>query len=307
MSTMVTGIPKVFRQRYASLVDDPEAFFSCLGSMQPRSFRVNTLKSGRKHVVERFEGYGFEIKQVPWYRDAFVSAEPDVGSTLEHFTGEIYMQELVSMLPPVVLRKDLMKAKNVLDGCAAPGSKATQMAAIMGNMGLIVANDVSYSRIKALKFNQEKTGAANMVITNLDLRNFPQHNFDIVLLDAPCSAEGTIRKSCGISEMWSERHIKKLSSLQKQLIVKAFDLMSPGGLMVYSTCTFAPEENESVVNHLVEKRPARLEEIDVPGFRLSDPLQEWRGETFSEKIKNCIRVWPHHNNTGGFFMARVGK
>jgi NOL1/NOP2/sun family putative RNA methylase len=300
-------IPKRFKERYAALVDDEDAFFSCLESLQPRSFRVNTLKSTRERVIERFKGYGIPLKHVPWYRDAFISEEFDVGATFEHFTGEIYVQELVSMLPPLLVEKELQDAKAVLDGCAAPGSKTTQLAAMMGNRGLIVANDISYSRIKALKFNQEKTGAVNTVITNIDMRNFPRAQFDVVILDAPCSAEGTMRKSYGVSSLWSERHIRSLARMQKQLITKGFDLLSPGGVMVYSTCTFAPEENEAVVHHLLEERDAEMQGISIPGLRLSKTVEEWEGQAFRPEVKEAVRIWPHHNDTGGFFLAKVGK
>ncbi|MBU0533121.1 RsmB/NOP family class I SAM-dependent RNA methyltransferase [Candidatus Micrarchaeota archaeon] len=297
----------LFKERYSELVDDAEAFFSCLDSLQPRSFRVNRLKSTPEHIKERFSEYGISLEQVQWYEDAFISSEPEVGATFEHFTGEVYIQELVSMLPPVVIRKELEKARFVLDACAAPGSKTTQLAAIMQNRGLIVANDISYNRIRALKFNQEKAGAANVVITNRDLRNFPKNQFEIIILDAPCSSEGTIRKNFGIPSLWSEKHINNLARMQKQLILKAFDLLSPGGTMVYSTCTFAPEENEAVLHHLLENRPAKLEKILIPHLKLSQTVAEWRGTEFNSEVKNAIRIWPHHNNTGGFFLAKVKK
>jgi len=304
---MSDEIPKVFKERYAGLVDDEEAFLACLNTLQPRGFRVNTLKASPAMIKERFSDYGISLQEVPWYKDAFISDEPDVGATFEHFTGEIYMQELASMLPPIAVQKELEKAKYVLDGCAAPGSKTTQMAAMMENKGLIVANDSSYSRIRALKFNQEKTGAINTVITNKDLRNFPKMQFDIVVLDVPCSSEGTIRKSYGVFSLWSEKHIKTISDLQKQLITKGFDLVAPGGTLIYSTCTFAPEENEAVVHHLLQERPAKMEKIDIPHLKISPPVDEWKNDVFSPEVKNAARIWPHHNNTGGFFLAKVGK
>jgi NOL1/NOP2/sun family putative RNA methylase len=304
---MPEGIPKVFRERYADLVDDKEAFFSCLDEFMPRSFRVNTLKADRDRIKRRFEGYGIPIKQSPWYEDAFISEEFDVGATFEHFTGEIYIQELVSMLPPLLVKEELKKVRAVLDGCAAPGSKTTQMAAVMENKGLIVANDISYSRIKALKFNLEKAGAINTVITNRDLRSFPKSEYDVILLDASCSSEGTIRKNYSIFKLWSEKHIHSLARMQKQLIVKAFDMLKPGGTMVYSTCTFAPEENEAVLDHLLKERPALLKSFTIKGLRLSPPLEEWKGKFFHDEVGKAVRVWPHHNDTGGFFLAKVTK
>ncbi len=301
-------LPERFRERYLPVVDDPDAFVACLDRLTPRSFRVNTLKADAREVRERFEGYGIGIRQAPWYAEAFISDVPEISGTLEHFLGSIYMQELASMLPPLIVRDELRAASLVLDGCAAPGSKTTQMAAIMQNRGAIVANDIDYSRIRALKFNLEKTGTLNAIITNQNLLHFPQLQFDVVLLDAPCSGEGTIRKSGSALTGWSEKLIVGHSGMQKQLVLKAFDLLKPGGVMVYSTCTFAPEENEEVVDTLLRERAdAKPEAVSVPGMRLSPAILEWRGRAFSEGVGMAARVWPHHNDTDGFFLAKVRK
>jgi NOL1/NOP2/sun family putative RNA methylase len=302
------SIPESFKQRYCPLVDDPGLFLASLGRMLPKSFRVNTLKAEIEEVKERFAQYGIWVSQTPWYTEAFVSDNLDVGSTLEHFTGAIYMQELVSMLPPLLVREELEGARFVLDGCAAPGSKTTQLAALMDNRGTIVANDVAYGRIRALKFNLEKTGTLNAVITNRDLRSFPDMQFDVIILDVPCSAEGTVRKSWDVFSAWSEREIEKHSKLQKQLILKGFDLLAAGGAMVYSTCTFAPEENEAVVDWLLKNRPeARLEAISFEGLKTSRPLDSWKGAGFDPQVRKAARIWPHHNDSGGFFLAKVRK
>ncbi len=306
---MEPRIPARFRERYLPVVDDQDAFLACLGELTPKSFRVNTLKSSAAEVQKRFAGYGIGIRQMGWCPEAFVSDVPEIGGTLEHFLGSIYLQELASMLPPILVKKELETARFVLDACAAPGSKTTQMAAIMRNRGIIVANDIDYSRIRALKFNLEKTGTVNTIITNQNLLHFPgQLQFDVVLLDAPCSGEGTIRKTDSVLQGWSERVIEGHSQQQKQLIVKAFDLVAPGGVMVYSTCTLAPEENENVVDTLLrERKEARLEKVSVPGFRLSPAVMEWQGTKFNGEVSKTARVWPHHNNTDGFFLAMVRK
>jgi NOL1/NOP2/sun family putative RNA methylase len=301
------NIPEPFRERYCGLADEPDAFLASLTRPLPRAFRVNTLKCSSKEIQERFSSYDIPVIQMPWYGDAFISEEPDIGGTLEHFLGNIYLQELVSMLPPLALLNELGDAKSVLDACAAPGSKTTQLAAMKRNKGTIIANDVNYGRIRALRFNLEKTGTLNTVITNYDLRNFPQSRFDLILLDAPCSAEGTMRKNPGLTKIWSPKQIAANASLQKQLITKAFDLLADNGVLLYSTCTFAPEENEAVLDWLLEKREAEIEKINIPGFKFSFAVNEWKGRAFDPQIKNALRVWPHHNDTGGFFMAKVRK
>ena len=289
-------------------MDDSDAFFSCLQTFAPKSFRVNTIKAWPEKVRARLESYGFGIKPVKWCDHAFTSDSLAIGSTLEHFLGHIYMQELASMLPPLIAREEIAAANTVLDGCAAPGSKTTEIAALMENQGLIVANDLDYGRIRALKFNIEKTGALNTVITNQDLRYFPLIPFDLVFIDAPCSAEGTIRKNPEVLDVWNEAKVFGSSGLQKQLILRGFDFLPPGGTMIYSTCTFAPEENEAVVDWLLEKRQGvKLEEFALEGFKFSPTVEEWQVKRFNDEVKKARRVWPHHNNTDGFFIAKVRK
>jgi len=303
-------VPDQFKERYGQIVDDQDAFFTSLLKQIPKTFRVNTLKASKIIVQERFEEYGIDLKQVPWYSDAFISQDNSIGNTLENFLGYIYIQELTSMLPPLVLKEELRNSEFIFDGCAAPGSKTTQLAALMNNKGTIIANDIDYNRIRALKFNIEKTGSLNIIITNLDLRLFPEKNsFNIVLVDVPCSSEGTIRKNPTMLSKWSnqKKRIPGYANLQQQLIVKAFNLLKPGGCLVYSTCTFAPEENEGVINWLLENHLASIERINIPKMKLSPGILEYNGKQFNSEIKKTVRIWPHHNDTDGFFIAKVRK
>ena len=305
---MAPPILQKFKDRYSPLVDDPESFFQSLLTQPPKSFRVNTLKASAREVKSHMESYGFSLRQASWYPDAFVSSNPEIGSTLEHFLGQIYIQELTSMLPALAMKKEVQKAGIVLDACAAPGSKATQLAALMDNRGTLVANDLDYQRIKALKFNLEKCGCLNTVITNQDLRYYPENQkFPMILLDVPCSSEGTIRKNPAVFAKWSENDIYSKAGLQRQLIVKAYDLLAPGGALVYSTCTFAPEENEGVLSHLLEKTDAKIQEVRIPGLKHSSGVEEFRGKKFSQEAKKAVRVWPHQNDTDGFFLAKMVK
>lgn len=304
---MILQVPPAFAERYAPLVDDLAAFVEIMTTPLPKSFRVNTLKATTDEVTPRFSEYGITIKQAPWYTDAFISDNPALGSTLEHFLGIIYIQELTSMLPPLLVREELRGARSVLDACAAPGSKTTQLSALMNNRGTIVANDVEYERIRPLKFNLERSGTLNAVVTNYDLRSFPQTHFDVILLDAPCTSEGIFRKNPRQMLSWSPKRIAPSAHRQKQLIIKTFDLLTPGGVMIYSTCTFAPEENEGVVDHLLRERPAELEPIEIPHFRLMAGITEWNDLTFDARTRLTARVLPHHNDTGGFFLARIKK
>jgi len=304
---MTTPLPKTFRDRYGPLVDDPDTFFDACQREPLRSFRVNGLKTTRNNIIDRFAKHGLYIHQAPWYPDAFWFEKWPDGPTVEQFAGLIQMQELASMLPPLTIQDELSTAKRVLDTCAAPGSKTTQMAAMMNNQQLIVANDKNFRRIAALRFNLDKAGVINTVVTNEDLRLFPSSEFDIVLLDAPCSAEGTVRKNPTLLNRWSLRRIHSCGTTQRQLILSAFDLLSPNGVLVYSTCTFAPEENEGVLDYLLANRNAKIETIDLPGLKYSPGLSSFQDSQYNRSIRRVIRVWPHQNATAGFFIAKVRK
>lgn len=302
-------IPDRFIDRYKDIVDDSDAFIQSIHTYLPKTFRINTIKADRKILLERFASYGFNLNCAPWYEDAFTVDSLEIGSTLEHFLGWIYIQEFTSMTPPLLVKEELNDANFILDGCAAPGSKTTQIAAIKENKGTIVANDKDFGRIRALRFNLEKTGVLNTIITNKDLQNLKSElPFDVVFLDAPCSAEGTIRKSFGVANIWNENMIKFHSNLQKKLILKAFDLLRPGGTMVYSTCTFAPEEDEEVLTYLLQNRDgAKIVPSSIEGLKTSRPLDSFQDKNFDSQVKNALRIWPHHNDTDGFFLAKVVK
>ncbi len=283
--------PEEFRARYNGLVDDPREFWASLLRPLPRSFRVNTLKATCAYIVGRFESYGIEVRPVGWYADAFTTDNETLGSTLERFLGMIYLQELVSMLPPLVVAEELKTARRVLDACAAPGSKATQLAALMGNRGLLVANDRDYRRIRGLKFNLNKAGVLNAVITQRDLLSLPLSPYDVILLDAPCSSEGTLRKNPDLVMRWSEHRVRTYAGRQRQLILRAFDMLAPGGILVYSTCAFAPEENEGVVHWLLDNREARLLPISLPKLKTAPPVTEWRGLRYHPDVLKAVRIW----------------
>ncbi len=302
--------PKSFIYYYAPLVDNQSAFLTSLQKPSRASVRVNTLKVTREEVIGRFDGYGIEVTPVDWYADALTTESQELSHTLERFLGTIYIQELASMIPALVIQDLLKQAPEqltVLDACAAPGSKTTQVAALMNNRGRIIANDKSFSRIRALKFNLDKAGATNVAITNYDLQSFPDMQFDVVLLDAPCSADGTLRKNPELLTRWSVGRLRGYASMQKDLIARALDLLKPGGTMVYSTCSMSVEENEGVVNHLLQTRRARLQEIALPDFALAAPILQVDGDCLNADIAKAGRIWPHHNDTDGFFVARLTK
>jgi NOL1/NOP2/sun family putative RNA methylase len=192
----------------------------------------------------------------------------------------------------------------VLDIAASPGSKTTQLAALMGGTGVVIANDMG-PRLRALGINVQKCGCTAVMVTNMDGRRFAKLAFDRVLADVPCSATGTVQRSTMAVTMWSDAFVLKLVKLQKELAKTAFDALVPGGRMVYSTCTLDPRENEAVVSYLVSLG-AQVLPIDLPIER-ETPFTAFRGETFDPSVALTLRIHPSTNNTEGFFVALLEK
>jgi NOL1/NOP2/sun family putative RNA methylase len=288
--------------RYCEIVDDWDAFLDASQSSLPSVVRANTLKIQPVILRERLLSSGLEPVSYSWSDELFrVSKSP--GSTIEHWLGLYYAQEAVQALP--VLALDPQPDETILDLCAAPGGKTTFIAARMQNRGTLVANEPSGRRQMALLANVNRLGVLNAMITAYQGENFPlRSRFDRVLVDAPCSAEGTLRKESSLRRGASAAAIGRLARLQKRLIVRAFDLLTPDGTLVYSTCTFAPEENESVVAHLLRERDARVVPVEFP-FERCPGLEAWQGETYPDQIRACVRIYPHHLDSGGGFVARI--
>jgi NOL1/NOP2/sun family putative RNA methylase len=220
--------------------------------------------------------------------------------------GYYYVQEASSMVPVKVIKPK--KNEFILDMAAAPGSKTTQIAAEMKNSGLIIANDNNYIRLRALSMNLQRCGITNTIISLMEGRFFSKFEFDRILLDAPCSGTGTLRKSPNTIQEWYPNIAKRIAGVQRQLIKTAFNNLKSGGVLVYSTCTLEPEENEGVVSFLLDEFDnAKLEKINVSGLKSSSPILEFEGRSFNSEVKNCLRIWPQDNNTDGFFVARIKK
>jgi len=213
------------------------------------------------------------------------------------------------MIPPEVM--GAQEGEWILDLAAAPGGKTLHISDKMQEKGILIANDVSAQRLKSLVSNLDRMGALNVAVAQLNGNQWGHlfsNTFHRVLLDAPCSAEGTIRKDSFALEHWSPRVIEKMARQQEPLILSAFQALKSGGTLVYSTCTLSPEENERVVDFLLKKFPnnAEIVEWELPGLWTSPGLREWEGKMFvqAEKTK---RIYPHQNDTEGFFVAKIRK
>ncbi|WP_440990851.1 RsmB/NOP family class I SAM-dependent RNA methyltransferase [Haloarchaeobius baliensis] len=300
-------------ERYRDVVDDFEAFIDACRRSLPMAVRVNTLKTTTEQVERAFDEAGVGYERAGWHPHVMRVETDTPGATWPSFHGWVHGQEEVSAIPATVLAPE--PGERVLDACAAPGSKATQIAAEMEDEGTLVANDNNLGRLSALRFNCERLGVTNVAVTNRDARNFslkpfaeegeregPQ--FDRVLVDAPCSCEGTIRKNPDALDGWSEDHVAGIAGVQKGILRRAIQVTRDGGHVVYSTCTFAPEENEAVLDHVLQKEDCRLVDYDL-ALDHDDGLTEWRDDEFDPQVRKAKRVYPHQNDTGGFFTAKL--
>ncbi len=291
-------------ERYREIVDDWDAFVDSAARPLPHVLRVNTLKSPPNALFARLRSRDVDVRPITWHEAAAVVDRPP-GAQIEHWLGLYYIQESVQLLP--VLALDPRPGETVLDLCAAPGGKTTHLADRMSNRGTLVANEPNGRRQMSLLANLNRLGVLNALVTAYQGENFPmQTAFDRILVDAPCSAEGTLRKESSLRNGAAPRMIERLARVQKRLIVRAFDLLAPGGVLVYSTCTFAPEENEAVVAHLLDSRDARVLPFE-PQLPHCRGIVRWQDEAFPRAVEGCARLYPHHLDSGGGFVARISR
>ena len=272
-----------------------------------RSIRVNTLKISVADFLALVAPYGWQLTPVPWCAEGFWIEREDeeslpLGSTAEHLSGLFYIQEASSMLPVAALFTGDELPKRVMDVAAAPGSKTTQIAARMGNQGAILANEFSASRVKVLHANISRCGIANVALTHFDGRVFGAavpESFDAILLDAPCSGEGVVRKDPDALKNWSVQSNLEIAATQRELIDSAFHALKPGGTLVYSTCTLNRDENESVLAWLLEHYPQAVE-IESLATLFPSAKEALTPEGF-------LHVFPQIYDCEGFFVARLRK
>ncbi len=290
------NFPKRYVERIKEILPEPEwdLFFKKVIEPLPRTTRV---------VNDECQiSTNWNLKETAIDNAFFITPKDKnkipIGKTLEHFTGQVYMQSLSSMLPVEILNPQ--PEEKILDLCAAPGSKTTFMAQKMGNSGCLVANEISGSRSKKLVANLNRMGITNTVVTQTDgiaISAFLGQEFDRILLDAPCSSEGFGRKDPKYFEkMWSEPKIFTTANLQKKLIESAFRMLKPEGLMIYSTCTSAPEENEFVVQHLLDTYGEAVELVafEMPDIPSRKGISSFFGKTVDSEItQKSHRIYPH--------------
>ncbi|WP_249226333.1 16S rRNA (cytosine(1407)-C(5))-methyltransferase RsmF [Entomohabitans teleogrylli] len=284
-----------------------ESFIDICQRPLRRSIRINTLKISVSDFLALVEPYGWQLTPVPWCEEGFwIEREQEarfpLGSCVEHLSGLFYIQEASSMLPVSALFAAGETPLRIMDMAAAPGSKTTQIAARMGNRGALLANEYSASRVKVLHANLSRCGVANAALTHFDGRVFGAalpESFDAILLDAPCSGEGVVRKDPDALRNWSMESNLEIAATQRELINSAFHALRPGGMLIYSTCTLNREENQRVCQWLLEQYPDA-----VAVEALSDLFPGAREAATRE---GYLHVFPQIFDSEGFFVARLRK
>ncbi|MHA1626496.1 MAG: NOL1/NOP2/sun family putative RNA methylase [Candidatus Asgardarchaeia archaeon] len=272
------------------------------------SIRINTLLADTKKLLIRMKEKGFRFKRVPWTNYGFwVLREPfSLGATPEYLMGYYFKQNAASMIPPEVLEPK--KSELVLDMCAAPGAKTTQIAQLMGNEGTIVAVDISPKRVRSLIFNLMRCGVENTIVFNMNSRFIGRLGikFDKVLLDAPCTGEGLIPIKPERKKSRSIDDIKFMSKVQLELLKSASSVLSEGGCMVYSTCSIAPEENEFVIDEFLREN-ANFSVVPMDLVYGTPGFTEVFGRKLNDELEYSRRFYPHKNSTIGFFVCKIVK
>ena len=295
--------------RYAPLVAEWNAFARAMLAPRPTCIVANGARIGRDHLAALCRAEAMPVTHVAW-TDAALRVPPDArpGRWWPHQAGLMQVQEEASLLPTHLL--DAQPGESVLDLCAAPGGKAARIAIMLGGTGTVIANDKNAGRLAAIRDKMKRLGLPNLTTTVYDGADFPlaAGPFDRVLVDAPCTAEGT-QFAGGASFVASSKDFaRKLQGQQRALLRRALRLVRPGGRVVYATCSLAPEENEAVLDAVLAGRDdIGVRAVALPGLRADGGITSWDGAAFHPEVANAIRLWPHRSATGGFFAAVVER
>ena len=280
---MTIALPQKFLEDMKEIhKDEYDDFIKSYEEPKTTGLRVNTLKISKEELLNLNL---FNLTQIPWANEGFYYDETvdRPGKNPLHEAGAYYLQEPSAM--SVVPKVDVQEGDKVLDMCAAPGGKSTYILSKLNDTGLLVSNEINPIRIKALGENLERFGAKNCIITNTDSNNLRKvftGYFDKVVIDAPCSGQGMFRKDEVAIKDWSYAKVLECQSIQREIIRDGYKMLKNGGILVYSTCTFAKEENETIINEFIEEfENAKLIEMD--------------------------RVWPHKVKGEGHFVAKIQK
>ena len=297
-------------ERYYPVIDDVLAFKEAINRPLPNYVSVNTLRIQPDRLKGFLERDGFETTTLPWLSNGLrvEKINSGLGNHWTYLAGLYQIQEASAMIPALVLAPQ--PGERVLDLCAAPGNKSIQMAILLDNQGTVVANDPVSRRLKPLRAAIYRMGLLNITTTCRDGLSYPHSagKFDCVLVDAPCSCEGISRKRPKVLHQ-PVKNPRLMINKQKRLLSEAIRFCKDGGRILYSTCTYAPEENELVIDDILSENRDRviLLPIRIPNLKSTKGLTKWSGKDLHPDLKKTLRLWPHQNDTGGFFMALLQK
>ncbi len=300
------GYSEFALKRYRKLIGDlpTDELLKANEKPLPLTIRCNTLLIKPDALVKKLEKKNFTLKRSNLGDYVFFvrASSLPLGATTEYLLGYYYIQDLSSMCPPIELEPKGL----VVDMCAAPGGKTTHLAQLAPK-SVVVAIDIDRHRMKSLRSNVQRCNCTNTVLLRADARDFNSLGIepDCVMVDPPCSAEGVVRKDPSARGRILKSRIENYARVQRELLDVACASMKSGGTLVYSTCTLAPEENELQVRYMVEELGMRLEPLKLKWY--SPGLTNIFGERLDKDYKMCGRLWPHVQNTAGFFVAKLMK
>lgn len=301
------NLPRAFEEKMETLLgDDYKNYVNCFEEPRHYGLRVNTEKIS---VEDFLKIAPWPLERVPWIKNGFYYDGENVQPAKHpyYFAGLFYLQEPSAMTPAD--RLPVSPGERVLDVCAAPGGKATELGAKLGGDGVLAANDLSSSRAKGLLKNLELFGIGNVLVLSEEpgrLVPYFREYFDKILIDAPCSGEGMFRKDKKMVRAWEEHGPEFFSKIQKSIIMQAAEMLRPGGMMLYSTCTFSPEENEQTIEYLLNQYP-EFEICEMEGYEgFAEGMPEATEEK-DEELKKTVRIFPHRMKGEGHFLALLRK
>jgi len=296
---MASAGKEFFRKRYEQLGG------KIVPVSRPQTIRVNTLKTTAKNIIARLEKLGVQLERVPYTKYGYrvMKSKFSLSAITEHLLGYYYLQGAAAQLPVQVLNP--RETDTVLDCCAAPGGKTTQIAAHMNNKGTIISYELKQHRIRSLVTNLERCGITNATVFQKNVTKAGELNmeFDKALVDAPCS--GNYVTDSTWFEKRDQEGIERSKQIQRNIIKAAVDQLKPGGILVYSTCSLEPEENELNMQWAIDTLPVKLAQVTLPLG--DDGLTNIFGRELHKDIALCKRFWPHKTETEGFFIAKLVK
>lgn len=302
------NLPREFEVEMEALLgaEEYKEYLKCFDEPRHYGLRVNTAKIS---VEDFLKIAPWPLEQVPWIRNGFYY-DGDVVQPAKHpyyFAGLYYLQEPSAMTPAD--RLPVEPGDRVLDVCAAPGGKATELGAKLNGTGVLAANDLSSSRAKGLLKNLELFGIGNVLVLSEEpgkLVPYFREYFDKILIDAPCSGEGMFRKDRKMVRAWEEHGPEYFSKIQRSIVTQAAQMLRPGGMMLYSTCTFSPKENEQTIEYLLQEYP-EFEICEMEGYEGFSEGISGAAEKQDEALRRTVRIFPHRMKGEGHFLALLQK